>query len=63
MATNTRPTLVTSSNVLSTGAATPAVATLATGRTADFVSDTTRAMTTPIATGIHWPELAKRLDR
>ena len=44
--------------VLSTGAATPAVATLATGRTADFVSDTTSAVTTPIATGIHCPDCA-----
>ena len=31
----------------------PAVATLAAGRTVDFVSDTTSAVTTPIATGIH----------
>ena len=50
---NTKLTLVTSSTVLSTGAATPAVATLAAGRTALFVSDTTSAVTTPMATGIH----------
>ena len=37
---NTSTTLTTSSTVLSTGAATPAVATFATGRTADLVSDT-----------------------
>ena len=53
MARNTSTTLVTSSTVLSTGAAIPAVATLAAGRTVDFVSDTTSATTTPMATGIH----------
>ena len=42
-----------SSTVLSTGAATPAVATLAAGRTALFVSDTTSAVMTPMTTGIH----------
>src|ERR1700750_511947 len=57
-ATNTNPTLVMSSIVDSTGAATPAVATLAAGRTADFVRCTTSAMTTPIATGIHLPDCA-----
>ena len=41
--------------VLSTGAATPAVATLAAGRTAVLVKCTTSAVTTPIATGTHWP--------
>jgi hypothetical protein len=44
--------------VLNTGAATPAVATLAKGRTDDFVNDTTSAVTTPIATGIHCPDCA-----
>jgi hypothetical protein len=53
IARNTNPTLVMSSMVDSTGAAIPAVATLAAGRTVDFVSDTTSAVTTPIATGIH----------
>ena len=53
IATNTSPTLVTSSMVLSTGAATPAVATLAAGRTAVFVRCTTSAVTTPIAIGTH----------
>jgi hypothetical protein len=58
IASATSPTLVTSSIVLSTGAATPAVATLAAGRTAVLVRCTTSATTTPIATGIHWPERA-----
>src|SRR5882757_429194 len=58
IAAKTRPTLATSSIVLSTGAATPAVATLAAGRTVDFVSDTTSAVTTPTAIGIHWPDCA-----
>jgi hypothetical protein len=53
MARITRLMLVTSSTVLSTGAAMPAVATLAAGRTADFVKDTASAVTTPMATGIH----------
>ncbi|MDT5365373.1 MAG: hypothetical protein QOC69_7135 [Mycobacterium sp.] len=34
------------------------MATLAAGRTADFVSDTTRATTTPTTTGIHCPVCA-----
>ncbi len=59
IATNTNPTLVKSSTVLKTGAATPAVATLATGRTAVFVRCTTRATTTPIAIGTHWPDVTK----
>src|SRR5882724_3814072 len=58
IAANTSPTLKMSSTVLSTGAATPAVATLAAGRTVDFVSDTTSAVTTPTAIGIHWPDCA-----
>ena len=53
IARKTSPTLVMSSIVDSTGAAMPAVATLAAGRTVDFVSDTTSAVTTPMATGIH----------
>ena len=52
---NVRPTLVKSSMVLSTGAATPAVATLAAGRTAVLVRCTARAVTTPMTTGTHWP--------
>lgn len=48
-----------SSTVLSTGAATPAVATLAAGRTVDFVNETTSATTTPMTTGTHWPAWAK----
>jgi len=49
---------VTSSTADSTGAAIPAVATLAAGRTVDFVSDTTSAVTTPIAMEIHCPDCA-----
>ena len=45
--------------VESTGAATPAVATLAAGRTVDFVKDTTSATNTPTTIGIHWPDCAK----
>ena len=45
--------------MLKTGAATPAVATLATGRTAVFVRCITRATTTPIAIGTHWPDETK----
>jgi len=37
----------------------PAVATLAAGRTVDFVSDTTSAVTTPMATGIHCPDVGR----
>src|SRR5688500_13705430 len=59
IAKNTRPTLVASSKVLSTGAAILAVATLAAGRTADLVSDTASATTTPTTTGIHCPDCAK----
>ena len=50
---NTSATLVMSSIVLSTGAANPAVATLAAGRTVVFVRWTTNAVTTPIAIGTH----------
>ena len=50
---NTSPMLMPSSTVDSTGAATPAVATLAAGRTADLVSDTNSATRTPITIGIH----------
>jgi hypothetical protein len=57
-ATKTSPMLATSSTVDSIGAATPAVATFAAGRTAVLVSDTASATTTPIATGIHPPDLA-----
>lgn len=53
IAANTRPMLTRSSVVLSTGAAAPAVATSAAGRTVDLVSDTTSATTAPAATGIH----------
>ncbi len=59
IATNTSTTLATSSSVLSTGAAVPAVATLAAGRTVDFVSDTISATATPTATGTHCPDWAK----
>ena len=46
--------LVTSSMVLTVPAPpTPAVATLAGGRTADLVSYTTSASTTPMTIGIH----------
>ena len=45
--------LTPSSIVDSTGAATPAVATFAAGRTADFVNDTTNATRTPTTIGIH----------
>ncbi len=52
---NVRLTLAASSMVLSTGAATPPVTTLAAGRTAVLVRLTTRAVTIPMTTGTHWP--------
>jgi hypothetical protein len=59
IAKNTNATLTPSSMVDSTGAAPPAVATFAAGRTVDFVSDTTSATSTPTTIGIHWPDWAK----
>ena len=53
IATTASPVLRMSSTVLSTGAAIPAVVTLAAGRTVVFVRWTTNATTTPTAIGTH----------
>ena len=53
------PALVKSSTVLNTGAATPAVATLAAGRTADFVRMTRAQSRHRWPPGTHWPVRAE----
>ena len=54
MATIDMTTLVKSSAVLTTGASTPAVVTLRTGRAVALAPWTTSEMTTPATTGTHW---------